>query len=91
MEFGAYIEAIVPALFGGLTFCLMALYSYITIATPEEDRVFRFGIFAMFVTALPFLNVISGPLYRTLGYKCKLNCVSSIVSESILFLLFRVF
>lgn len=69
MEFGAYCEAIVPALFGGLTFCLMAIYSYITIATPEEDRVFRFGIFAMFVTGVPFIGQpISGLLFSTLGY-----------------------
>ncbi|KAH8383855.1 hypothetical protein KR009_010894 [Drosophila setifemur] len=69
MEFGAYCEAIVPALFGGLTFCLMAIYSYITIATPEEDRVFRFGIFAMFVTGVPFIGQpISGLLFTTLGY-----------------------
>ncbi|EDW42200.1 GM24159 [Drosophila sechellia] len=69
MEFGAYCEAIVPALFGGLTFCLMAIYSYITIATPEEDRVFRFGIFAMFVTGVPFIGQpISGVLFTTLGY-----------------------
>lgn len=74
MEFGAYCEAIVPALFGGLTFCLMAIYSYITIATPEEDRVFRFGIFAMFVTGVPFIGQpISGVLFTTLGYTCKLN------------------
>ncbi|XP_068157502.1 probable peptidoglycan muropeptide transporter SLC46 isoform X1 [Drosophila tropicalis] len=69
MEFGAYCEAIVPALFGGLTFCLMAIYSYITIATPEEDRIFRFGIFAMFVTGVPFLGQpISGQLFTYLGY-----------------------
>lgn len=74
MEFGAYCEAIVPALFGGLTFCLMAIYSYITIATPEEDRVFRFGIFAMFVTGVPFIGQpISGVLFTTLGYTCELN------------------
>jgi len=77
MEFGAYIEAIVPALFGGLTFCLMALYSYITISTPEEDRVFRFGIFAMFVSALPFLNLISGDVHKLLGYTRKLHNISS--------------
>jgi len=72
MEFGAYCEAIVPALFGGLTFCLMAIYSYITIATPEEDRVFRFGIFAMFVTGVPFIGQpISGVLFTTLGYTCE--------------------
>lgn len=73
MEFGAYTEAIVPALCGGLTFCLMAIYSYITIATPEEDRVFRFGIFAMFVTGAPFLGVFSGVLFKTFGYTSKLE------------------
>lgn len=52
----------------------MAIYSYITIATPEEDRVFRFGIFAMFVTGVPFIGQpISGVLFTTLGYTCELN------------------
>ncbi|XP_030556435.1 thymic stromal cotransporter protein [Drosophila novamexicana] len=68
VEFGMYLEVIVPSLCGGLTFCLMAIYSYITIATPEEDRVFRFGIFAMFVTGAPFLGAFSGVLFNTFGY-----------------------
>lgn len=41
MEFGAYCEAIVPALFGGSTLCFMAIDSYMTLSTPEQDRVFR--------------------------------------------------
>ncbi|KAH8312226.1 hypothetical protein KR044_009868 [Drosophila immigrans] len=68
MEFGSYMESIVPALFGGFTFCLMSIYSYMTITVPEEDRVFRFGIFAMLVTALPFLSLASGSLLNLLGY-----------------------
>ncbi|XP_064550709.1 solute carrier family 46 member 2-like [Drosophila montana] len=68
MEFGMYLEAIVPSLCGSMTFCLMAIYSYITIATPEEDRVFRFGIFAMFTNGAPLLGVFSGVLFNTFGY-----------------------
>ncbi|XP_034117942.1 solute carrier family 46 member 3-like [Drosophila albomicans] len=67
-EFGAYMESIVPALFGGFTFCLMSIYSYMTITVPEEDRIFRFGIFAMLVTALPFLSLPSGAILNLLGY-----------------------
>ncbi|KAH8359402.1 hypothetical protein KR093_006517 [Drosophila rubida] len=67
-EFGSYMESIVPALFGGFTYCLMTIYSYMTITVPEEDRVFRFGIFAMLVTALPFLSLASGYLLTVLGY-----------------------
>ncbi|XP_068157503.1 probable peptidoglycan muropeptide transporter SLC46 isoform X2 [Drosophila tropicalis] len=49
--------------------CNTSLVCYITIATPEEDRIFRFGIFAMFVTGVPFLGQpISGQLFTYLGY-----------------------
>ncbi|XP_011180974.1 uncharacterized protein LOC105211320 [Zeugodacus cucurbitae] len=89
MEFGAYCEAIVPALFGGLTFCLMAIYSYITIATPEEDRIFRFGIFAMFVTAVPFIGQpISGFLFQKLGYIFSFGMAASFQIIAILYIVF---
>ncbi|CAD6993975.1 unnamed protein product [Ceratitis capitata] len=89
MEFGAYCEAIVPALFGGLTFCLMAVYSYITIATPEEDRVFRFGIFAMFITAVPFIGQpISGFLFQQLGYIFSFCMAASFQIIAILYITF---
>ncbi|KAH8283773.1 hypothetical protein KR054_001091 [Drosophila jambulina] len=91
MEFGAYCEAIVPALFGGLTFCLMAIYSYITIATPEEDRVFRFGIFAMFVTGVPFIGQpISGLLFTTLGYTWSFATAILFQIIAILYIIFFV-
>ncbi|KAH8408008.1 hypothetical protein KR222_010717 [Zaprionus bogoriensis] len=88
MEFGAYLEVIVPSLCGGLTFCLMAIYSYITIATPEEDRVFRFGIFAMFVTGVPFLGACSGVLFKTFGY--TISFASAVVFQiiAILYIVF---
>uniref|UniRef100_A0A1A9WT06 Major facilitator superfamily (MFS) profile domain-containing protein n=1 Tax=Glossina brevipalpis TaxID=37001 RepID=A0A1A9WT06_9MUSC len=69
MEFGAYTEAIVPAIFGGLTLSLMAIDSYMSISTPAEDRIFRFGIFGMFSTAIIFIGQpISGLLFQYLGY-----------------------
>ncbi|XP_054726804.1 uncharacterized protein LOC129236436 [Anastrepha obliqua] len=89
MEFGAYCEAIVPAIFGGLTFCLMAVYSYITIATPEEDRIFRFGIFAMFITAVPFIGQpISGFLFQQLGYIFSFGMAASFQIIAILYIVF---
>ncbi|KAL9883338.1 solute carrier family 46 member 2 isoform 1-T1 [Glossina fuscipes fuscipes] len=69
MEFGAYTEAIVPAMFGGQTLSLMAIDSYMSISTPAEDRIFRFGIFGMFSTAIIFIGQpISGLLFQYLGY-----------------------
>ncbi|XP_055849686.1 uncharacterized protein LOC129914448 [Episyrphus balteatus] len=69
MEFGAYIESIVPSMFGGFNFVLMAVYGYITNATPEPDRIFRFGIFSMFINCIPFVGIpFSGILYQKLGY-----------------------
>ncbi|EDV94609.1 uncharacterized protein LOC6567292 [Drosophila grimshawi] len=88
MEFGMYLEVIVPSICGGLTFCLMAVYSYITIATPEEDRIFRFGIFAMFVTGVPFLGAVSGVLFTTFGY--VISFASAVVFQiiAILYIIF---
>ncbi|XP_037949860.1 uncharacterized protein LOC119681028 [Teleopsis dalmanni] len=89
MEFGAYCEAIVPAIFGGITFCLMAVYSYITIATPEEDRIFRFGIFAMFITAVPFLGQpVSGFLFQQLGYTLSFGMAFCFQIVAILYIIF---
>ncbi|XP_030242147.1 uncharacterized protein LOC108649618 [Drosophila navojoa] len=68
MEFGMYLEAIVPAICGGQTLCYMAIYSYMTIATPKEDRIFRFGIFAMFYSGAQFMIVFSGYLFNAFGY-----------------------
>lgn len=69
MEFGAYAEAIIPTLFGGSTLLVMAIDSYIAISTPQEDRVFRFGIFSMLTIATPFIGQpVSGLLFQYLGY-----------------------
>uniref|UniRef100_A0A1A9ZK18 Major facilitator superfamily (MFS) profile domain-containing protein n=1 Tax=Glossina pallidipes TaxID=7398 RepID=A0A1A9ZK18_GLOPL len=94
MEFGAYTEAIVPAMFGGQTLSLMAIDSYMSISTPAEDRIFRFGIFGMFSTAIIFIGQpISGLLFQYLGYVSKLPFPSyphNVVSLTIKFLSFTV-
>ncbi|XP_060648724.1 lysosomal proton-coupled steroid conjugate and bile acid symporter SLC46A3-like [Drosophila nasuta] len=87
-EFGSYAEVIVPSLFGSLTLFVMSAYSYMTISTPEEDRVFRFGIFSMVVTGLSFIGLLSGSLLALIGYR---NCfILSLVSQ-ILAILYIVF
>ncbi|KAI8115456.1 Thymic stromal cotransporter protein [Lucilia cuprina] len=89
MEFGAYAEAIVPALFGGSTLCLMAIDSYMTISTPEEDRIFRFGIFAMFSTGMPFIGQpISGLLFQYLGYIMSFGMAFCFNIIALLFVIF---
>ncbi|XP_061392567.1 uncharacterized protein LOC133328034, partial [Musca vetustissima] len=89
MEFGAYSEAIVPALFGGQTLCLMAIDSYMTISTPEADRIFRFGIFAMFTTGLPFIGQpISGVLFNYLGYTWSFTMAFSFNIIALLYVIF---
>ncbi|ALC45482.1 CG31321 [Drosophila busckii] len=88
MEFGMYLEVIVPSLCGGLTFCLMAIYSYMTISTPEKDRVFRFGIFAMFVTGAPFLGAVSGVLFKTLGYTLSFAMAIAFQIIAVLYIIF---
>ncbi|XP_013101126.2 uncharacterized protein LOC106082914 [Stomoxys calcitrans] len=89
MEFGAYSEAIVPALFGGNTLCLMAIDSYMTISVPEEDRIFRFGIFAMFTTGLPFIGQpISGLLFNYLGYVWSFTMAFSFNVIALLYVIF---
>ncbi|KAM7346778.1 solute carrier family 46 member 2 isoform 2-T2 [Cochliomyia hominivorax] len=89
MEFGAYAEVIVPSLFGGSTLCLMAIDSYMTISTPEEDRIFRFGIFAMFSTGMPFIGQpISGLLFQYLGYIMSFGMAFSFNIIALLYVIF---
>ncbi|XP_073835449.1 solute carrier family 46 member 2 isoform X1 [Musca autumnalis] len=91
MEFGAYTEAIVPGLLGGSTLCLMAIDSYITISTPEPDRVFRFGIFATFTNTLGFVGQpISGVLFNYLGYTWSFAMAFSFNIIGMLYIIFNI-
>lgn len=57
MEIPAFSERVIPSLFGGQTLMLMGIYIYLSQMTKEEDRVFRFGCFAVFLTLVPILSV----------------------------------
>ncbi|KAI5635114.1 major facilitator superfamily domain-containing protein [Phthorimaea operculella] len=63
------IEALPPALTGGLSIALMGSYSYIADVTTAEDRTFRLGIVGVIVTlAIPIGTSISGVLTDAVGY-----------------------
>ncbi|XP_062124179.1 uncharacterized protein LOC133837431 isoform X2 [Drosophila sulfurigaster albostrigata] len=50
--------AIIPSILGGVPCFLMSAFSYITITTPESDRVLRIGILSVFVLLTNFLSGI---------------------------------
>lgn len=60
----------------------MGVYSYLSETTPEEDRTFRFSVFAQFVQIVSIVSLpFAGPLFQTFGYiseynqghKCNIN------------------
>ncbi|XP_061398514.1 uncharacterized protein LOC133334242, partial [Musca vetustissima] len=89
MEFGAYSEAIVPNMFGGSTLLFMAIDSYMTISTPEADRVFRFGIYSVFTTVIPLISQpMSGILFKYLGYTWSFIFALSLDIIGLLYIIF---
>ncbi|XP_061398721.1 uncharacterized protein LOC133334405, partial [Musca vetustissima] len=89
MEFGAYSEAIVPSMFGGYTLLFMAIDSYMTISTPEADRVFRFGIYSVCNTVIPLIGQpVSGTLFKYLGYTWSFIFALSIDIIGLLYVIF---
>lgn len=61
---------------GGANLMLMGVYSYLSETTAEEDRTFRFGVFAQIVPLIPIVSLpFSGILFKKLGYisECKSN------------------
>lgn len=57
MEVPAFSERVIPSLFGGQTLMLMGIYSYLSGATTEENRTFRFGCFTVFLTLIPITTI----------------------------------
>lgn len=69
LEFSSILMKLMPALAGGANLMLTGVYSYLTEMTAEQDRTFRFGIFAAFVPLIPILSVpFSGILFQKLRY-----------------------
>jgi MFS transporter, PCFT/HCP family, solute carrier family 46, member 3 len=57
MEIPAFSERITPSIFGGQILMLMGIYSYLSEATAEENRTFRFGCFTVFLTLVPIISI----------------------------------
>ncbi|KAH8312003.1 hypothetical protein KR044_008979, partial [Drosophila immigrans] len=58
---------ILSALFGDEPVFMMSAYSYITTTTPENDRILRLGIFAIFCEFVYFV-VGNVTIFNTIGY-----------------------
>jgi len=80
------IEAVFPAVSGGLPFIFIACYSYIGEVTSEEDRTFRIGMFAFFATlAAPVATAVSGYVHESLGYLGVYSLVTVLYILAILY------
>lgn len=74
LEFSAVLSKLLPAMFGGTNLMLMGVYSYLSETTPEEDRTFRFNLFAQCIIVIPIIFIpMAGPLFSSLGYMSKLD------------------
>lgn len=69
LEFSSVLGKLLPAMAGSTNLMLMGVYSYLSETTAEEDRTFRFGVFAQIVPLIPILSLpFSGILFQKLGY-----------------------
>lgn len=69
LEFNSILGKLLPAATGGLNLMLMGVYSYLSETTAEEDRTFRFSVFAQFVQVISIFSLpFAGPLFQALGY-----------------------
>lgn len=72
LEFSAILSKLLPAMCGGTNLMLMGVYSYLSETTPEEDRTFRFTLFAQVIIVIPIIFIpMAGPLFSRLGYLCE--------------------
>ncbi|KAL7026969.1 hypothetical protein ACKWTF_005251 [Chironomus riparius] len=89
MEVPAFSERVVPSLFGGQTLMLIGVYSYLSQMTTEENRTFRFGCFAIFLTIVPIVSIpFSGVLFNVLGYTKLFTICVIIYIIGILYIIF---
>lgn len=69
LEFSSILGKLLPAVAGGANLMLMGVYSYLSETTADEDRTFRFGVFAQIVPLIPIASLpFSGILFAKLGY-----------------------
>lgn len=73
VQFTAILSKVLPAIFGsGLM--LLGVFSYLSATTPEEDRTFRFNLFAQAIVITPIIFIpMAGPLFTSLGYVSELS------------------
>lgn len=75
---------LLPAITGGTNLMFMGVYSYLTEMTAEQDRTFRFGIFAVFVPLIPIVSIpFAGILFQKLRYISKTSSRSRSLSPLI--------
>lgn len=72
LQFSSVLGKLLPAITGGTNLMFMGVYSYLTEMTAEQDRTFRFGIFAVFVPLIPIVSIpFAGILFQKLRYISK--------------------
>ncbi|XP_060649035.1 uncharacterized protein LOC132786510 [Drosophila nasuta] len=80
--------AIIPSVLGGVPCFLMSAFSYITITTPESDRVLRIGILSVFALLTNFLSGIIGHLINSEFSKYFGICVGLEIAAILYIILF---
>ncbi|XP_062125984.1 uncharacterized protein LOC133838774 [Drosophila sulfurigaster albostrigata] len=80
--------AIIPSVLGGVPCFLMSAFSYITITTPESDRVLRIGILSVFVLLTNFLSGIIRHLINSEFAKYFGICVGLEIAALLYIILF---
>jgi hypothetical protein len=55
VEFPAYAYRLFPSLSGAENLMVMAIFSYLSAISTEENRTFRFGMFQILMTIVPII------------------------------------
>lgn len=76
MEFSSLSIVVLPAFFGSPTILVMALLSYFSSITTEEERMFRFGLLTIGYNIMDTLGLLlATPAYNLFGYFCTYRII----------------
>lgn len=69
MEVPAYLYRLIPSITGAESLMFIGAFSYLGLISTDENRFFRFAIFQIVQSAVPFFGqMLTGTLYNNLNY-----------------------
>lgn len=77
VEIPAYLYRLLPSLTGAEQLMVMAIFSYLSAISTEENRTFRFGLFQVLMTIVPiFAQSISPTMNDKFSYAREFESIA---------------